>query len=63
MESEVETKLLEKRMEILQIEEQIKGLTEQKTELKTQVDQGIRYLEMAKELFTSDILSSADRRG
>jgi cell division initiation protein len=63
MESEVETKLIEKRMEILQIEEQIKGLAEQKTELQTQVDQAIRYLEMAKGLFTSDILSSADQLG
>ena len=63
MEIEVETKLIEKRMEILQIEEQIKGLAEQKTELQTQVDQAIRYLEMAKGLFTSDILSSADQLG
>ena len=54
METEVETKLIEKRMEILQIEEQIKGLAEQKTELQTQVDQAIRYLEMAKRLFTSE---------
>jgi len=67
METEVETKLIEKRMEILQIEEQIKGLAEQKTELQTQVDQAIRYLEMAKSLFTSEqsvhILSSADQLG
>jgi len=63
MEIEIETKLIEKRMEILQIEEQIKGLAEQKTELQTQVDQAIRYLEMAKGLFTSDILSSADQLG
>ena len=54
MEIEVETKLIEKRMEVLQIEEQIKGLAEQKTELQTQVDQAIRYLEMAKGLFTSE---------
>ena len=54
MEIEVETKLIEKRREILQIEEQIKGLAEQKTELQTQVDQAIRYLEMAKRLFTSE---------
>lgn len=54
MESEVETKLTEKRNEILQIEEQIKGLTEQKTELQTQVDQAICYLEMAKGLFASE---------
>lgn len=63
MESEAETKLIEKRMEILQIEEQINGLIEQKTELQTQVDQAIRYLEMAKELFTVHIPSSADQLG
>lgn len=55
MENEVETKLIEKKMEVLQIEEQIKELAEQKTELKTQVDQAIRYLELAKGLFTQDI--------
>jgi len=53
-EIEVETMLIEKRMEILQVEEQITGLAEQKAKLKAQVDQAIRYLEMAKELFTSD---------
>ncbi|MFZ3132542.1 MAG: DivIVA domain-containing protein [Desulfosporosinus sp.] len=63
MRIEVETKLIEKQMEILQIEEQIKELAAQKTELQTQVDQAIRYLEMAKELFISDILSSADQQG
>lgn len=50
-EIEVETMLIERRMEILQIEEQISELAEQKLRLKTQVDQAIRYLEMAKELF------------
>ena len=55
IENEVETKLITMRMEILQIEEQIKGLAEQKNELQTVVDQSIRYLEMAKELFTSEI--------
>ena len=54
MEIEIETKLIEKRMDILQIEEQIKALAEQKTELKTQVDQAIRYLEMAMGLFSSE---------
>lgn len=54
MEMEIETKFNDKRMEILQIEEQIKGLAEQKTELQTRIDQVIRYLEMAKELFTSE---------
>jgi len=48
MESDVETKLIEKRMEVLQIEEQINGLAEQKDKLQAQVDQAIRYLELAK---------------
>lgn len=61
MESEVETKLIEKRRELLQIEEQIKGLSEQKTELQTQVNKAIRFLEMAKELFKSDILANVDQ--
>lgn len=54
METEIETKLVEKRMEILQIEEHINDLAEQKTKLQTQVDQAIRYLEMAMGLFTSE---------
>lgn len=58
MEIEVETKLIEKRMEILQIEEQIQGLAEQKTELQTQVNQAIRYLEMAKGLLGPSTISS-----
>ncbi len=54
METEVETMLIEKRLEIIQLEEQIKGLAEQKTELQTQVNQAIRYLEMAKGSFSSN---------
>jgi len=54
MESEVETKLVEQRTEILQIEDQIKVLGKQKSELQTQVDQSIHYLEMVKELLTSE---------
>jgi len=54
MESEVETRLIEKRMEALTIEAQIKGLAEQKSELQAQVNQAIRYLEMVKDLFTSE---------
>lgn len=53
-EIEVETMLLEKRAEIVQLEEQIEGLWERKNQLKSQVDQAIRYLEMAKELFTPE---------
>lgn len=67
MESEVETKLLEKRNEILNLEEQIKDLAEQKAQLQTQVDQAIRYLEMAKDLFnfeqSAHSLSNADPLG
>ena len=51
MEIDVETKLIEKRLESLQIDEQIKGLTEQKAELQMQVDQAIQYLELAKGVF------------
>ncbi len=53
-ELEADTMLIEKRMEIVQLEEQIQGLTEQKTDLQTQVDQAIAYLEMAKALFSSE---------
>jgi cell division initiation protein len=49
-EIETETILIEKREEIIQIEEQIQVLAEQKTELQTLVDQAIRYLEMVKGL-------------
>lgn len=49
-EIEIETMLTEKRVEIIQIEEQIQGLAEQKTELQTEVDQAIHYMEMAKGL-------------
>ena len=54
IEIEADTMLIEKRMEIVQLEDQIQGLTERKTELQTQVDQAIHYLEMAKELFKSE---------
>ncbi|MHB8074831.1 DivIVA domain-containing protein [Desulfosporosinus fructosivorans] len=62
MELDVETKLIEKRMEILQLEQQIESLAEQKAQLQTQVDQAIRYLEMAKEVFIFDISSNADQQ-
>ena len=54
IESEVETKFLEKRMELLQIDEQINELAKQKDILQTQVDQAIRYLELAKGSFTPE---------
>ena len=44
-EVETETLLKDKQGEIVQIEEQIQGLAEQKTELQTMVDQAIHYLE------------------
>ncbi len=56
MEIDVETKLVERRMEVLQIEEQIKGLSDQKAQLQSQVDQAIHYLEMAKQSFTFPLL-------
>lgn len=55
MENEAETMLLEKRREILQLEEQLDNLAEQKTKLQMQVDQAIRYLEMAKSSFTHEL--------
>jgi len=54
MEIEVESKLTEKRIEVLQIEEQIKGLSEQKAEIQVHVDQALGYLERVKTLFTSE---------
>ena len=45
-EIEVETLLIDKRLEIIQIEETIQGLAEQKTELKTLVEQAIQHLEI-----------------
>ena len=53
METEIETKLVEKRHEVLQLEEQINGLADQKTEIQGYVDQAIGYLEMVKKLLTT----------
>jgi len=49
-EIEADNMLIEKRMEIVQLEEQIQGLIEQKTELQTLVDQVRQYLEKIKDL-------------
>jgi len=49
-EIEVDTMLVEKRMEITQLEEQIQGLNEQKAEIQTLVDQAMQYLEIIKSL-------------
>lgn len=57
MEIDVETKLIEKRLESLQIDEQIKGLAEQKAGLQTQVDQALQYLELAKGVFQDKLVS------
>lgn len=50
-ENEADTKLIEKRMEIVQLEEQIQGLNEQKAELQNLVDQAKHYLDMIRGLF------------
>lgn len=47
-ENEADTLLIKKRAEIDQVDDQLKNLVEQKTELQTQVDQCSYYLEMAK---------------
>lgn len=47
---EADSMLIEKRMEIVQLEEQIQGLTEQKSELQTLVEQATQYLDMIKSL-------------
>lgn len=47
---EAETTLIEKRLEIVQIEEQIQGLMEKKSELQAMLDQAMHYLDMTKEL-------------
>lgn len=52
-ENEIQTMLIEKRMEIVRIEEQIQGLTEQKRELQTLVEQAMDYLEMIKGLMNN----------
>lgn len=57
-EVEAETLLIDKRVEIIQIEEQIQGLAEQKTELQTLVDQAIHYLEMVMGLLGPSTNSS-----
>jgi len=49
-EQEADSLLIEKRMEIVQLEEQIQTLTEQKSELQNLVDQAMRYLDMIKDL-------------
>jgi len=57
-ESETETLLIDKRTEIIQIEEQIQALAERKTELQTLVDQAIRYLEKVMGLLGPSMISS-----
>ena len=47
---EADSMLVEKRMEIVQLEEQIQGLIEQKSELQTLVEQATQYLDMIKSL-------------
>lgn len=49
-ELEAETMLIEKRGEIVRIEEQLQELMEQKTELQATLDQVMNYLDKTKEL-------------
>ncbi|MDR3539854.1 MAG: DivIVA domain-containing protein [Desulfosporosinus sp.] len=63
-EVEADAMLINKHAEISQIEEQIQGLVEQKTELQTLVDQAIHHLEMVKGLLepaTIKTLSSEEK--
>lgn len=57
-EIEVETLLIDKRLEIVQIEEQIQSLAEQKAEIQTLVDQAIHHLEMVMGLLGPSTVSS-----
>lgn len=59
-ELEVETMLIEKRMEIIQIDEQIQRLAEQKTELQTLVNQAIGDLKKVMGLLEPSIVSSEE---
>ncbi|TGE32446.1 DivIVA domain-containing protein [Desulfosporosinus sp. Sb-LF] len=49
-EIDAETMLNEKRAEIIQVEEHLQELAEQKEKIQSQVDQAVLYLEMVKEL-------------
>lgn len=54
LETETANLLVEKRLEIAEIDEQILGMAEQKKVLQIQVEQAMHYLERVKELlFTS----------
>jgi cell division initiation protein len=57
-ELEVETIIAEKRIEILQLEEQIQSLSEQKRELQTIVDQAMPYFAKVHDLITSSKINA-----
>ena len=57
-EIELETMLMEKRQEILQIDEQIQELVAQKTEVQTLVDQAMHYLEKVMRLLEPSTISA-----
>jgi len=57
-EMEAENLLINKRLEIIQIEEEIQGLAEQKTELQTLVDQAIHDLEIVRRLLEPTTIST-----
>ncbi|KGK89832.1 cell division protein DivIVA [Desulfosporosinus sp. HMP52] len=49
-EIEADTRLIERRLEIVQVEEQLQQLSQQKSEIQTLIDQADEYLSMIKEL-------------
>lgn len=49
-EIEADTRLIERRLEIVQVEEQLQQLSQQKTEIQTLIDQADEYLSMIKDL-------------
>ncbi|MDP4125906.1 MAG: DivIVA domain-containing protein [Bacillota bacterium] len=55
---EVETMLVEKRMEIVQIEEQIQELNQKKADIQALVEQTMRYLEKVMGLLGASSVSS-----
>lgn len=49
-EIEADTRLIERRLEIVRVEEQLQQLSQQKTEIQTLIDQADEYLSMIKDL-------------
>lgn len=61
-EMEAENLLVDKRQEIIQLEEDIQGLAAQKTELQTLVDQAIHDLGMVKSLLEPTTMPTASSK-